>query len=335
LGGVGGVFLTVAVMVGIWPQLAVAQKETVAVERIENNSEDPLNNGNRNRHGSSRMKYSRSLRDMLTTAIVRTGKLNVIDKGRATDVYAEQHMAIKKVARGGYYGDALQRRGVDYLVNASITEFSISDGGPQPEGVYADNEATLALDVRVVKVRTGEIGFAQTVRAKAGGDIQIRLHAAVAGGGAGGANGQVKASSRRNKDKSIVGEVMRTVADEAAKLIVTAIYPVQIIRVRGDQIVTLNYGDTVVSEGERYTVFRLGKKLTDPDTGESLGQDEELVGSIKVTHAGKQTSRALVVGMLVEDELMEVGMLAKRDESRPWERTDVQLVAPRGKELFN
>jgi hypothetical protein len=46
----------------------------------------------------------------------------------------------------------------------------------------------------------------------------------------------------------------------------------------------LNAGsDGGVKEGDEFTVYRVGKQIKDPDTGEVLGADETKVGKIRVT----------------------------------------------------
>ena len=54
--------------------------------------------------------------------------------------------------------------------------------------------------------------------------------------------------------------------------------------------------DGGVKEGDEFTVYRIGKQIKDPDTGEVLGADETKVGKIRVTAVkGPRLSTATAV----------------------------------------
>src|SRR2546428_3218968 len=70
-----------------------------------------------------------------------------------------------------------------------------------------------------------------------------------------------------------------------------------IARVAGEEIL-LNVGSTAnVSKGDRFEVSSVGEAITDPGTGEVIGQDERKLGKVEIVEVrGAKLSRARPVG---------------------------------------
>ncbi|MCR4321917.1 MAG: hypothetical protein NUV74_16475, partial [Candidatus Brocadiaceae bacterium] len=65
---------------------------------------------------------------------------------------------------------------------------------------------------------------------------------------------------------------------------------------RRDKQITINWGDgTDISVGQIWNVFVVGEELIDPDTKESLGREEVLVGKAKITSVLPKTSTAEIL----------------------------------------
>ncbi len=71
---------------------------------------------------------------------------------------------------------------------------------------------------------------------------------------------------------------LKTGAQSLVAKMVGAIYPMRVVRRDGDALV-LNRGEGSVAIGESFTVYLLGDELLDPQSGESLGWMETVVGS--------------------------------------------------------
>ena len=68
-------------------------------------------------------------------------------------------------------------------------------------------------------------------------------------------------------------------------------FPAKIIKV-GRKDITINVTEEMCELGEVWEVIETGDELTDPDTGESLGSEEEEVGLVKITKPGPKFSKA-------------------------------------------
>ena len=246
--------------------------------------------------GGEAREDTRAFGDMLTTALVKTNKLDVIERDRMAEILKEQGLSLEGIAAGGFQGSGLNLQGVDYILTGAITEFGMSAKASAFGGFSGGSEkATMAVDVRVLEVATGSIGYADTVQAEAstGGAFKI----------------EGVASTGETDSSAAMGEVMRLAAQNVTNAIVTSIYPIRIVRVQSNGEIMLNYGSGLLSEGDVLEVFTQGEAFVDPDTGEELGREEELAGRIEVSSVQPRFSKASAV----EGEIAD-GMLARKTD---------------------
>ncbi len=89
--------------------------------------------------------------------------------------------------------------------------------------------------------------------------------------------------------------IARNMAEKIANRVTDVIFPPKVISKR-DKQVTINRGDgTDIVVGQIWNVFVVGEELIDPDTKESLGREEVLVGKVKITTILPKTSSAEIV----------------------------------------
>ena len=87
----------------------------------------------------------------------------------------------------------------------------------------------------------------------------------------------------------------REMAGKIANRVADIIFPPKVLAKR-DKQVTINRGDgTDVAVGQVWNVFAVGEELIDPDTKESLGREEVLVGKVKITSILPKTSTAEIL----------------------------------------
>lgn len=100
--------------------------------------------------------------------------------------------------------------------------------------------------------------------------------------------------------KSMSGEMMNSLATQIGAAIVTEIFPVTVVSMNGDQVV-LSQGGDVLKIGQRWQAILLGEELKDPQTGRSLGRNEQPIGTVRVERVSNQTS----YGILEEGALQQ------------------------------
>jgi curli biogenesis system outer membrane secretion channel CsgG len=121
-------------------------------------------------------------------------------------------------------------------------------------------EGEITVLIRVISLATGEIKFSEKYSAPA-------------------------------SDFSNAENAIGFVASEGVKDLVQRIYPIRVVNVNGDEVV-LNAGGNSLREGMIFNVFKEGKKIVDPYTGESLGKTEIKVGEVQVTRVDSKVTYA-------------------------------------------
>lgn len=117
----------------------------------------------------------------------------------------------------------------------------------------------------------------------------------------------------RNVDgRRIAEDVTSSMSSLVGSMIVRRVFPISVIDLSGSQVV-LSQGGEVVEVGGRYEAVILGKELTDPQTGMSLGRVEAPCCVIGVSRVTDQMSYGEIEGEVpVELEQFFSGMIELR-----------------------
>ena len=93
----------------------------------------------------------------------------------------------------------------------------------------------------------------------------------------------------------ILVSTAREMAEKIANRIANVIFPPKVVNKREKQI-TINRGEgTDIAVGQSWNVFAIGEELIDPDTKESLGKEEVLIGKVKILSVLPKTSTAEIL----------------------------------------
>ena len=107
----------------------------------------------------------------------------------------------------------------------------------------------------------------------------------------------------------MISQASRKMADQLVKCITDIVYPAKVVAVGSNGTITINRGDgTDIQRGQLWAVYAVGEEMIDPDTGESLGEEETLLCKAKVTSVKAKTSTLKIVG---DDLGIEKGMIVR------------------------
>lgn len=89
--------------------------------------------------------------------------------------------------------------------------------------------------------------------------------------------------------RSMSDEMMHSLAAQIGTALITDLFPVSVVSMNGDQVV-LSQGGDVLKVSQRWQAVLLGEELKDPQTGRSLGRNEQLIGNVRIDRVSNQTS---------------------------------------------
>ena len=214
---------------------------------------------------------------MLETQMSKVGRFVLIERNRVDEILAEQGLN-NEFGDGQTSAGGFNVAGVDYLVYGSITKLgqtqsSVAAGQFKTKSLVTE----MSVDIRVVDASTGEIRKAES------------------------AEGAIKTGSRvgtgnfatTGSAADPLADVQRLVAKKAASLIATSIFPIEVVK--GGDTIYLNYGSSILDEGDLVSVFKEGEELIDETTGLNLGSEEVLISELEVFQTTDKFSKARVI----------------------------------------
>lgn len=102
---------------------------------------------------------------------------------------------------------------------------------------------------------------------------------------------------QRNAEETdvLLLDITRDAAAEIAARVADIVFPIRVL-VKRDAQITINRGEGAgVELGQMFNVFAQGERLIDPDTGEVLGQEEVLVGKVRIMSVQPRFSTAEIL----------------------------------------
>lgn len=192
------------------------------------------------------------------------------------------------------------RVGADYIVMASLKEYEHREIQQQrvTGRMVSRTSAPVSIDVRVVDIATGQIKFAQSY-----------------------------VNPGRLPSGQALARYAADIGADIGQVIATAIYPIAVVGVSGNEV-TFNQGGDTVQVGRLYRLVSLGQNLVDPYTKESLGQQEREVARAEVITVTDRTATAKVVAGNLPPNVTSGSLLARLLPDEPFTSLAVQVTLP-------
>ncbi len=248
-------------------------KKRIAVITFEDKSDQSVSWGTHFRDAGDGMA------DMLTTALVESGRYVVLERSEIDRILQEQDLGVAGIVTPETAAQVGRTLGAEILVFGAVTEFGYKSKttGGRFGGVSVgkkSSEATVAVDVRLVNATTTLIVAAKNVREtekKSGFDVQVE---------------DMGFEDLSQFDETLAGKATRKAINKTVELIdehsPSIPWQGKVILAQNESVY-INAGAVGgVQVGDRFQVIRPGEPLVDPDTGLELGTVETTVGEIQV-----------------------------------------------------
>lgn len=244
--------------------------------------------------------------EQLTEALVKSGKYTVLEREALDDILKEQDLANSgRVSKpsGAATGKIL---GAKVLIRGTVTDFEMSQQGGNigvgfkgfSAGVSTTN-AHVEVNIRGYDTETSELLFSESCskkinRSKVKGSFPVGDDMRIGGSAF---------------NKSPLGEAcldcITQCVDVINKQMKDMPWESRILKVSDDKIYIRGGSDSNITQGMKFAVYSQGEELIDPDTGISLGSEEELIGHLEVTSVKEKFSIAKIVdGEGFEDKFL-------------------------------
>jgi curli biogenesis system outer membrane secretion channel CsgG len=224
-----------------------------------------------------------ALTNKFITALVQTGKFDVVDRDKLDKVLAEQQFGDSGMLDPDRCVKAGKIIGADYFLSGEISYFTAAEKiieNPYVPGDFShDCQLKIVVDMRIVDTRTSKIVSAE----KGQGEIRSKFKSP---------DGSFTRPSAEMRD-----QVQRVLCGNLVLKVIDGVYPIKVLNTNAQNVVFINRGEGGgVQVGETLDVFNLGEEMVDPDTGASLGRTETKVGGIRVSAVRPKFSECDLLG---------------------------------------
>jgi len=264
-------------------------------------------------HSHSWQNVGTGVAEMLVTALSDTKKYTLIERSKLDAVLEEQKLGASGAVTAQTAAKIGRLLGAQYIVTGAITEFGIKDskigvGGLQkvlPFGGGAKmskTKARVVIDVRAIDTTSAQItaaakGEGSKSSAEFSGDLSIAPSFDF---------------GKEGFDETILGKAAREAVDTVAaelgkKFDEGGAGAVKIIKITGSQVYINSGGADGEKIGHTYGIYRIGEDMVDPDTGESLGSDEEKIGTARVVKVSPKYSIAETKAAVQKTDILKEG----------------------------
>jgi len=204
------------------------------------------------------------------SALTDTRKFAVLDRDWEKEYSKEMELLTSGSAAKIESARLGQRLGADLLLVTTVQQIRVNV--PSGDTGLLEAAASATCNFSLVDAATGMVKVSKTFTTKIN---------------------QVQAKQAGGSAEQIALALANSIGKQQAELVVEASYPLMVVSVQGQDIV-INQGGDRIKMGQTYEVFALGEVIIDPQTGESLGRPEKLVGRATVNRVTPKMAYATV-----------------------------------------
>ncbi len=232
--------------------------------------------------GGSRIpawEISREFSQKLVDELTQSRRFTVLDREYICNYFKEKHLVLSgdmPLQEQVHLGQVL---GVDYMLVGTISNFELKRVPYRIkilDKTGYKNKAKFIADYRIIVMATRQVKWSDSVTLNLDADALRRL---------------IKSDDPEIIQHALLEEGARKIAHKA----LANIYPIRISSVQPDGSLIFNQGGKTVSEGELFDIFKVGDKVVDPYSGESLGAAETWVATASIYRTLAKMSYAKVI----------------------------------------
>ena len=210
-------------------------------------------------------QFQRNFTRQLENYLTQSRRFAMLDRGflaeqsRELAFVSTEGVKIEELARFG------NRVGTDYIIVGEVEDAHILSKERTMKTSDKSFLVTTAfgrVSYKIIDVASTQIKFSETVENSVSGDA--------------------------------LAKAAHSLAYTAGETIVNAIYPVRVVAGTPEQL-TLGQGGKTIQTGREYNIVRLGKRIIDPYTKESIGREEIIVGKVQIIDVQAKSSTAKVI----------------------------------------
>jgi curli biogenesis system outer membrane secretion channel CsgG len=262
--------------------------------------------------------FGESFNQHLTNHLTQARRFTVLDRGYVNEYLTERNIILSSDSSTDEQIKIGEVLGVDYIVVGKIGQASIGrkDTSIDITGESRSSyQAEFDIDYRIIVLATRQVKWSDTVSLSLDQDTIEKI-------------------TTGKGDNAASQAILSHFASIISNQLMSNIYPLRVVSTSMSRnTVVLNQGGKSLEVGDTLEVMSLGEEVVDPYTGESLGQQEQVIATVEIVRVLPKMSTAKVVSGSVESineldivrRIIKSG-LEKDTGSRSWRKSDIKIL---------
>jgi len=212
--------------------------------------------------------------DMLTTALVKTSRYEIVERNKIDKIFAEQNLGMSGMVDESSAAEVGKLLGAEYVVFGSIT---YAEKTKEDKFAYDLWTTGVTIDVRAVNTTTGKILLSET------------------------STGKVETPQITNADGLVVegttdwsatfSQAARIATDKVA-IQISRLEPLVgfVLNVESNQVIIDIGEEQGVNIGDIFVAFNVGDEILHPATGKRIGWKKEILQELEIISTEKTMS---------------------------------------------
>ncbi len=231
-------------------------KKKIAVTTFENNT----------RFGKRRL--GQNISDILITELTKTGRFIVLERSRVDDIMSQVALSQAGITSGNL--EQVELLDTDYIITGAVSKYAVSTAGNSNLFTQSKiQKATVAVDVRIIDVRTGEVLLAET----GAGMAQKEFSRVLGMGSSGGYDESLEADAFRAAVVRLMENIVKTLDQRP--------WSCNVVKISDNKLYLDAGKKSHLTLGMELSLYQLGEKITDL-SGKLIGYEEENLGTVRV-----------------------------------------------------
>jgi curli biogenesis system outer membrane secretion channel CsgG len=262
--------------------------------------------------------FSKNFNQHLTNHLTQARRFTILDREYMSEYLTERGVILSSNSSTDEQIKLGEALGADYILVGKIGQASIGYKDTTLDiigDINSSYKAEIDIDYRIIVLATRQVKWSDTVSLSLDSEIIDKI-------------------THNKQDNAASQAILSYFASIISNQLMSNIYPLRVVsKSINRNTIVLNQGGKSLSIGDRLEVMSLGEQVTDPYTGESLGQQEYTIATIEVTSVQPKMSIAKIITGGIEsiDELdivrRIVESIANKDlDSNSWRKSNTTVL---------
>jgi curli biogenesis system outer membrane secretion channel CsgG len=239
--------------------------------------------------------------DLLTNALVNSGRYTVIERSRVNAILAEQNLAAAGRVDPSTAAQVGRLLGADVMVIGSVTRFNLDEegGGGSILGIGGSRSvrtAEVELTARLVNTTTGEIlAVAEGSGSKEQGSTSVSISIFGSGGNSANNDNELLSGAAEIAVDQLASQLVSSSSRLAAQPQILPTVDALVADVAGNTVVINKGAQDGFRTGMTLSIERVEREVRDPQTGELLRTISTPIGQIELTEVDARSGVGRII----------------------------------------